>query len=133
MLNKVGKQTLAILISALICIIIALGIVIGIVPSNPTKKAKGRKDLYLSDIQYEASQSKVGSGKITYDKDGAGNKISLKIEGAWYSFDKGVYAHAPSYVTYNIADYNYKYFTAYAGLNSTANSNTDGVIVYSNF
>ncbi|MDE6666854.1 MAG: discoidin domain-containing protein, partial [Clostridia bacterium] len=57
--------------------------------------------------------------------------IQVKIEGAWYTFANGIYAHGPSCVAYNISEFSqtYKYFSAYGGLLSTA-SKSDGAALY---
>ncbi len=58
------------------------------------------------------------------------NVVQAKIEGAWYNFDYGVYAHAPSYVVFDISEFSnkYKYFSAYAGLLQGA-SQSNGVLL----
>lgn len=85
---------------------------------------------YLSDIDYIASQSKPGWGSILKDTTSAGTKISVKVENAYYEFDKGMWAHAASTLVYDISEYNYEYFTAYVGLNKTAASSSNGVKFY---
>ena len=53
--------------------------------------------------------------------------MSLKIEGATYTFEKGIFAHATSTVVYDLTNYSeYDYFTAYLGLNTTS-TRGDGV------
>ena len=86
-------------------------------------------EIYLSDIDY-TSDSRAGWGVIQKDKAGDGNKISVKVEGAYYTFDKGMWAHATSTLIYDISAYSnvYKYFSAYVGLNKTASSSSNGVI-----
>jgi len=85
--------------------------------------------LYLSDIDYLKDQSFAKYDEIRYDKVDNGSKITLKIENNGFSFDKGIWAHANSQVTYDISRYNYKYFTAFIGLNTTSNRG-DGVRFY---
>ncbi len=82
--------------------------------------------LFLSNIDYVKSQSFTRYDKIRYDEVNGGGKITLKIEGNAFSFDKGIWAHASSRVTYDISEYNYKYFTAFIGINTTSNRG-DGV------
>ncbi len=86
--------------------------------------------LYLSDIDYIASQSKSGWGSLLKDTTSAGSKIAVKVEGAYYTFDKGMWAHATSTLVYDISSYHYDYFTAYVGLNQTAASSSNGVKFY---
>ena len=88
--------------------------------------------LYLSDIDYIESQSRAGWGSILKDQANGGSKISVKVEGAFYTYDKGMWAHATSTIVYDISTYkdNYDYFTTYMGLNATAASSSNGVKFY---
>lgn len=92
-------------------------------------RALENNEIYLSDIDY-MSDSRPGWGSIEKDQAGDGNKISVKVEGAYYTFDKGMWAHATSTLVYDISAYSnvYKYFSAYVGLNKTAASSSNGVI-----
>ncbi len=83
---------------------------------------------YLSNLPYVKEQSKSGWGNITMDQASDGSLISVKVEGAYYEFEKGIWAHATSTVVYDLTDYSqYDYFTAYVGLNRTAASSSNGV------
>lgn len=93
-----------------------------------TSKATNENFCYLSDIPYDKSQSKSGYGSLIMDKAGNNSLISVKIEGGYYSFEKGIWAHATSTVVYDLRNYDYDYFTAYIGLNKTAASSSNGVI-----
>ncbi len=88
--------------------------------------------LYLSDIDYIANQSRSGWGDFIRDKSSAGGKLSVKVQGAYYTFDKGMWAHATSTLVYDISAYKdkYDYFTTYMGLNSTAANSSNGVKFY---
>lgn len=86
--------------------------------------------IYLSDIDYIADQSRVSWGTIMKDGAANGAKISVKVENSFYPFDKGMWAHATSTLVYDLSSYNYKYFTAYIGLNSSAASFSNGVKFY---
>ncbi len=90
---------------------------------------EGKSDdfVYLSDIDYIASESKSGWGSLLKDKTSSNTKITVKVEGAAYSFDKGMWAHASSVLVYDISGYNYDYFTSYIGINTTS-SKGNGVI-----
>ncbi len=92
--------------------------------------SRGGDFVYLSDIDYIASQSRPGWGSILKDTTSAGSKISVKVENAYYPFDKGMWAHATSTIVYDIHDYHYDYFTAYVGLNQTAATSSNGVKFY---
>jgi len=83
--------------------------------------------IYLSDIDYIASESKSGWGSLLKDKTSSNTKISVKVEGSAYSFEKGMWAHASSVLVYDISGYNYDYFTSYIGINTTS-SKGNGVI-----
>lgn len=81
---------------------------------------------YLSDIPIKQSSS--GWGNIILDKASNGQLISVKVENGAYSFEKGIWAHATSTVIYDLSNYSdYKYFTSYIGLNTSAASSSNGV------
>lgn len=92
-------------------------------------KALENTEIYLSDIDY-TSDSRSGWGSLLKDKASDNSKLSVKIEGAYYTFDKGMWAHATSTLVYDISQFSniYKYFSAYIGLNKTAASSSNGVI-----
>ena len=50
--------------------------------------------IYLSDIDYIPNKSSTAWGSILKDQASSGAKISVKVEGGTYSFDKGMWAHA---------------------------------------
>lgn len=94
-------------------------------------RAENQNDfIYLSDIDYIASQSRSGWGSLLKDQVNGGGKIAVKVEGAYYTFDKGMWAHATSQLVYDISAYDYDYFTAFIGLNQTAASSSNGVKFY---
>ena len=96
-----------------------------------TEDSNNNEFCYLSDIPYVANQSAAGWKTICLDKTSDGALISVKVEGANYSFKKGIWAHATSTVVYDLTDYlGYDYFTAYIGLNTTAASSSNGVKFY---
>lgn len=75
------------------------------------------------------SESRVGYGKLRVNEvDDNHTKISIKVEGANYPFDYGIFAHANSDVYYDVAEYSEEYhtLTGYVGLNTTSTSG-DGV------
>ncbi|MBD5391084.1 hypothetical protein HDR67_03675 [bacterium] len=100
------------------------------------------KVLYLSDttrIKHDASKSKsLGNSRLFMAPENVakipGGSVQAKIEGSWYTFKYGVYAHGPSYVAFNISDFSqkYKYFSAYAGILSSA-TKSDGALFYVQF
>jgi len=71
------------------------------------------------------SESRAGYDKIRINKtNDSGAKISVKMEGAYYSFDYGIWAHATSNIYYDISEYSekYHYLTVYTGINQTSSS-----------
>ena len=104
------------------------------VNSSSTEDPNAGQYLRLSNTLTEnsipyRSESKVGYGKLRVNEtDDNHTKISIKIEGANYPFDYGIFAHANSEVYYDVAEYSEKYhtLTAYVGLNTTSKSG-DGV------
>ena len=86
---------------------------------------------YLSDISYIHEQSSSGWKELKMNQDSNGDMLSVKVENAYYTFDKGIWAHAPSIVVYDLSQYSqYDYFTAYIGLNKTAATSSNGVKFY---
>lgn len=83
---------------------------------------------YLSDEDINPTSVRVGWDVFRKDEINGGGKISVKVEGAYYSFDRGLWAHASSTIIYDLRAYNYDYFTAYVGLNQTTSSSSNGVI-----
>ena len=88
---------------------------------------------YLSDLEYE-SDSLAGwisddypQGHLEKDKTTIDTKITVKIENAWRSFDKGLFTHAEANVYYDLKNLDYKYMTAYVGLDKICTKNTNGV------
>lgn len=58
---------------------------------------KDENEVYLSDIDYlpARNQSFAGWDQIRYNETNVG-KITLKIEGGAFAFEKGIWAHATS-------------------------------------
>ena len=79
------------------------------------------------------SESHAGWGSLKVNQDSNGNKLSVKIEGAYYPFDYGIWAHASSELYYDVSEYSekYHYLTLYMGINQTSNSgNGVKVMIY---
>lgn len=88
--------------------------------------------VYLSDLDWEPN-SKAGwvnndfpQGHLAKDNNTIGGQISLKVGNTWRSFEKGLFTHAEANVYYNIENCNYKYLTAYVGMDKICGKNTDG-------
>lgn len=96
-------------------------VVLGIVLSNmafvhPASAANGGEyRQYLSDRSPSGSQ--MGWGSLRTDANFDGAKLSLKVQGVEHQFDKGLLAHAHSYIYYNdIQDYGYERFESWVGI-----------------
>ena len=64
----------------------------------------------------------MGYRDLTYDADLSGNPLALKVENNWFSFKKGLFAHAKANIIYDLTDYDeYNYFVAFVGINKTSN------------
>lgn len=127
MASKIKKQAIAILISLTILISLMTGVLYNLnsIKAFATGGLNYGEFVYLSDIQYSAGSTAEWVG-IKYDQNAYNATISLKIDGAWKTFDKGVFASANSTVIYDIRNYNYKYFTAYVGIEKGNEKNGNG-------
>ncbi len=68
-------------------------------------------------------KSNVGYyGSVKINEDYNGNKLSVMMEGAYYTFDYGLFAHANANIYYDVSEYSekYHYLTTYIGLNKTS-------------
>ncbi len=89
---------------------------------------EGYKEYYLSDLV--PIQSSVGYDELRIDTNMEGTPIILKLENNYFSFKKGLFAHATSTLVYDISEYDeYKYFTTFIGLNNTSGRG-NGVIYH---
>lgn len=149
MINKVKKQAITILTTLIFCMSLVVGLTLSVktndhkndltieaLESNKETEvnrytlaatSNSNDYVYLSDIAYDPSQSSVGWREILNDKTVNDTKITVKIEGAWYPFDKGIFSHSPATILYNISNYDYQYFTAYTGLDKLITKKSDGV------
>ncbi len=84
---------------------------------------------YLSDMDYVKSMSKYGYREVVRDKSLAGTELNIKVDNNALTFKKGLFAHAPYTLVYDISEYYYDYFTAFLGVNTTAGV-SDGVKFY---
>ncbi len=93
--------------------------------ANPdAPSAATKKGVYLSDLNYIPSGTSVSSGGYKKDNSPSGSQIQLRVDGSVVTFDKGIGAHAPSTVTFNIARYHQEYprFCAKLGVDARQNS-----------
>lgn len=74
---------------------------------------------YLSDR--EPTGHSVGSGSLVKDLGSDGSAISLIVDGEETTFDKGLFAHAPSTLYYtDIQEFGYQRFEAWVGITKSA-------------
>ncbi|MDE5756815.1 MAG: NPCBM/NEW2 domain-containing protein, partial [Clostridia bacterium] len=132
MAKKKINRSIVVLVSLLLCAIISLSVVDANMISAFAAETSNNKDMtYLSDLDYHSANMEASRPVIKDAVDANGTKMQVKIEGAWYTFDKGLFTHtsgkaANITVTYNLENLNYNYFTAYVGLNRSATKG-DGV------
>ena len=88
----------------------------------------GVNQVYLSDIDYDKSASKVQYGSIAKDTTHNGNSITLIVDGEVKEFEKGMGAHATSTLVYDISAHknNYTRLVTYAGIDSRQGGNGNG-------
>ena len=133
MVKEVNKRVLSIFTIVVICAILISGVVFSNFGSLVSFAETDSHCTYLSDMEYEP-ESRAGwtdathpQGRLLKDVTVTDTKISVKIEGAWYYFNKGLFTHATANVYYNVENCGYRYFTAYVGLDKTITKNSNGV------
>lgn len=89
------------------------------------EKREENQYVYISDLDYILTNnwSYTEHGQIIKDKNIAGNKIGLLLEGSGVEFDKGITAHATSQLTFDISKYSslYTRFVANIGIDKSQN------------
>lgn len=88
--------------------------------------------VYLSDINKDKLiSSSIGYKTLMYDTNTSGGRITLLVDGEKNYFLKGLGAHAPATLVYDLADYvkyyHYDRFIAYLGLDNGQGSKGTGV------
>lgn len=88
--------------------------------------------IYASEVKFASANALHGQpGKhwTTNNADGIkintnpeGKPIKLKVNGKVQTFSKGLGAHAPSSITYDLTKQNFEKFTAYAGVDASSSS-----------
>ena len=123
--NKKLKLMFIMLIS-----FIALLIMISL-PKSVFADTTNNDCVYLSDIEYDKENSKVGWGSITPDSNLETQYnhglITLIVDGKPKYFLKGMSAHATSTLIYDISKYQYKYFSTYIGVDESRKDYGNGV------
>jgi len=96
--------------------------------AHTTSEQEESEVTYLSDLN--AIQASTSYGQIVKDKTQSGSKITVKVEGSNYTFEKGIFAHATSTLVYDLGEnHDYDWFVTYVGLNATS-SGGNGVKYY---
>lgn len=96
--------------------------------SGSNNESADYREVYLSDM--EPTQKHIGYGQLVNDADLSGNPIIMLLEGNYFSFKKGVFAHANSTLVYDLTNYSdYNYFVTFVGLNNTS-ARGNGVIYH---
>ena len=88
--------------------------------------------VYLSNINKDKLiSSSIGYGNLMYDKNTSGGTIALLVNGEKNYFLKGLGAHAPSTLVYDLTEYityyHFDRFIAYLGLDNAQGNNGNGV------
>lgn len=101
---------------------------IGYYNSKVSDKSTDYRQVYMSDL--EPIEKRIGYGELGNDADLSGNPIAMMIEGNYFSFKKGLFAHANSTLVYDLTNYSdYNYFVTFIGLNNTS-ARGNGVIYH---
>lgn len=96
--------------------------------SQASERFADYKQAYLSDMV--PIEKRIGWRDLAIDADTDGNPIVLIVEGNYFSFKKGLFAHASSTLVYDLTEYSeYKYFTTFIGLNNTS-AKGNGVVYH---
>ncbi len=99
-----------------------------LVTSPDAPSAATKKGVYLSDLNYIPSGTSVGSGGYKKDNSPSGSQIQLRVDGSVVTFEKGIGAHAPSTITFNISQYHQEYPRLCAKLGVDARQNAKGAV-----
>lgn len=104
-----------------------------LVSSSGTYPDRTGDYMYISDVPSSALiSSSVGYSTLKYDTNVEDGIIALKVNGQKKQFLKGLGAHAPATLVYDISylvdDYGYDTFTGYLGVDYSKGSNGNGVI-----
>lgn len=120
------KQFLQIFLAFVISLGVGLGIGFIVKATDPPIEPVEKYDYtYLSD--FTAKSSSAGdNNKFYLDRNYSGGRIMVSVDGQDKSFYKGVFAHAPSTVVYDLRGIHYYYFTAYIGVDSDKRENMQG-------
>ncbi|MCJ8342972.1 MAG: S-layer homology domain-containing protein [Cetobacterium sp.] len=105
------------------------------ISTNNEKKSSltdtlSKNEIYLSEIEYDKSQSKTEYKSIMKDSNIDGKKIKLRVDGEVVEFEKGIGAHATSTIVYDISNYKdiYTRLVSYVGIDSSQSGRGDGVV-----
>ena len=86
--------------------------------TSNTVNTISENSIYLSNLEYDTDESAAWNYDITKDTNINGGKITLKVDDEVVTFNKGMGAHATSYLVYDISEYSDEYtrLSAYLGV-----------------
>ncbi len=92
----------------------------------------GKESVYLSDLNYDASQSSSGYGVVANrDLSTDGNPLTLLDEqGALVTFEKGVGTHAEASLVYDIKELGFETFSTYLGIDQEITDKSQPDVVF---
>lgn len=90
------------------------------------------EEAYLSDLEWEAT-STVGDGSFMRDQSPNGGTITLLKDRVATPFKKGIGAHAPSTLIFNVDGFGYETFETYAGTDYSQATSNAGNVTYKVF
>ena len=100
-------------------------------------KAAESGEIYLSDLEWDSQSCGASNdfpGGTMKDAAVDGDSMTLKVDGQEFTFEKGLGAHAPSEIVYNIDGMECTKFEAYAGVDyQCLNDYYNGEAVIGNF
>lgn len=132
MTEKLKKRFLSVFVVLVLCAGIIAGAAFKDFSSLSAYAAASADYVYLSDLEYEPESmagwvsSDYPHGHLTKDKTFNNTQLSVYVGNGWRAFDKGLMTHAEANVYYNVKNYNYKYLTAYVGMDQICGKNTNG-------
>lgn len=122
---KIFKRFLSAALLAMVLCLVSAAAVLG---------GEADDHIYLSDLSDDALlESTVGYSTLKKDTNVEGGTISLIVDGSRKYFIKGVAAHAPATLIYDVSgcvtEQGLTHFTAYTGVDASKESNGNGAII----
>lgn len=87
----------------------------------------------ISLLDLSPIRTKVGWGELKKNETLSGTPIQLYIENEIYAFEKGLFAHAPSNIEYDISSLQdqYKFFQCYVGIDASRKEKGEVIFIIS--